>query len=99
MVTDTWAAAGVVTTTAGAEAVVIITDGPGAAVTAITDKPSLDSRSPFHCPGERELQRQERVAPRGAAGSASQTPMALSRAPSPPRSGSDPSGSWRRASA
>jgi hypothetical protein len=70
VVTDTWAAAGVVTTTAGAEAVVIITDGPGAAVIAITDKPSLDSRSPFHCPGERELQRQERVAPTGAAGSA-----------------------------
>ena len=44
----------------------IITDGTGAAATtsiAITDKPSLDSRSPFHCPGERELQRQERVAP------------------------------------
>ena len=63
MVTDTWAAAGVVTTTGGAEAVVIITDGPGAAVIAITDKTSLDSRSPFHCPGEREWQRQERVAP------------------------------------
>ena len=51
----------------------IITGGPGAAATtsiATTDRPSLDSRSPFHCPGERELQRQERVAPRGAAGSA-----------------------------
>jgi len=43
-----------------------ITGGTGAAATtsiAITDKPSLDLRSPFHCPGERELQRQERVAP------------------------------------
>ena len=51
-----------------------ITGGTGAAATTsivTTDKPSLDSRSPFHCPGEREWQRQERVAPTGAAGSAS----------------------------
>ena len=63
MATATWPAAGVVTTTDGAEAVVIITDGPGAAVTAITGKLSLDSPSSSIARAIRELQRRERVAP------------------------------------
>ena len=53
----------------------IITAGTEVAVTTstaiiITDRFSLDSRSPPHCPGEREWQRFERVAPSSAAGSA-----------------------------
>src|SRR6185436_18683612 len=56
MATAIWAAAGAVTTTDGAEAVVIITDGPGAAVITITaTKPSLDSRSSSHCPGDTRI--------------------------------------------
>src|SRR5215216_512890 len=101
MATDIWAAAGAVTTTGGAGAVVIITDGPGAAVTAITDKPSLDSPSSYHCPGDARIA----AARTGRAHAARpvqppecrwvRMPMGVSRAPSPPRSGSGPNDSWR----
>src|SRR5215216_6200280 len=100
MATDIWAAAGAVTTTGGAEAVVIITDGPGAAVTAITDKPSLDSPSSSHCPGDARIAA-ARTGRAHAARPVQRSPSGkrLSRAPSPPRSGSGPNDFWHRASA
>ena len=57
--------------------------------------------SPSHCPGDQaNCSGANGSRPCGAAGSAVTEPQsALSRAPSPPRSGSGPNDSWRRASA
>ena len=90
-------AADAVTITGGTEAAVTISR----AAHAITDKPSLDSLSSSHCPGDTRIAA-ARTGRAHAARPVQRSPngrCALSRAPSPPRSGSGPNDSWRRASA